>query len=75
MGEIQIPLHSKQIMSWVFSRNLGVKLLCSSTRLSSLLRDWNGLVHISGPHDANAEIILTAQTLSNLMGLFFHFDS
>ena len=75
MGEIQIPLHSKQIMSWVFSRNLGVKLLYSSTRLSSLLRDWNGLVHISGPHDANAEIILTAHTLSTLMGLFFHFDS
>ena len=39
------------------------------------VRDWNGLVHISGPHDANAEIILTAQTLSTLMGLFFHFDS
>ena len=46
--EIQIPLHSKQIVPWVFSQNLGVMLLYSSTRLSSLARDWNGLVNISG---------------------------
>ena len=30
--EIQIPLLSKKIVSWVFSQNLGVMLLCSSTR-------------------------------------------
>ena len=45
----------------------------------SVLQPGKGLEwscqHLWGPHDANAEIILTAQTLSILMGLFFHFDS